>query len=138
MSPRASSLSIGTPLSGGRWQRLKARSSLEFGGPAQRGRQLERYATAYPYAKSHNENFNSAMEVSEVSKTVYLSQRGDDKNGGLNSAAPVLTPERAIKIAIREGATTIHIIGGDPYRRRTNAELEMSGRGHCRYRIDFA
>jgi hypothetical protein len=34
-------------------------------------------------------------------KTVYLSERGDDKNDGLTEQASVLTGDRAIKISIK-------------------------------------
>ena len=62
-----------------------------------------------------------------MSKTVYISNRGDDGNDGLSYGTPVFTPERAIKISIREGATTFHVAGGAPYKRRVNAELEKAG-----------
>ena len=57
-------------------------------------------------------------------KTVYPSERGDDKNDGLTEQAPVLTGDRAIKISIKYGAQLFDVRGSDSYITRMNAELE--------------
>jgi hypothetical protein len=59
-----------------------------------------------------------------MAKTVYLDERGDDKNDGLSEATPVLGGDRAIKISIKVQTRQFHIKGSDAYVRRMNAELE--------------
>jgi hypothetical protein len=57
-------------------------------------------------------------------KTIFLSERGDDKNDGLSAESPVLTGWRAIRISIREHGTAFQLTGSSDYVRRMNDQLE--------------
>ena len=59
-------------------------------------------------------------EVS-MKKTVYLSDRGDDKNDGLTGETPVLTAAKAVKISIKTGAQEFRGLGSGPMMGRLNA-----------------
>jgi hypothetical protein len=57
----------------------------------------------------------SSVPVSEgivMAKMVYLSERGDDKNDGLTEQTPVLTCDRAIKIALKEKTQQFYVTDG--------------------------
>ena len=60
-----------------------------------------------------------------MAKTVYLSERGDDKNDGLTPQKPVFTGKRAIQISLKEKTQVFHITGNEAYSKRINAELEQ-------------
>jgi hypothetical protein len=59
-----------------------------------------------------------------MAKTVYLSERGDDKNDGLVPERPVLSGKRAIQISLTEKTQVFDVTGSEAYVRRMNAELE--------------
>jgi hypothetical protein len=60
-----------------------------------------------------------------MSKQVYLSDRGDDRNDGLTLETAVLTTDaHAVTMALKEKTPSFYVTGGDSYRRRVNAELE--------------
>ena len=61
-------------------------------------------------------------------KTIFLSERGDDKNDGLTAESPVLTGWRAIRISIKEQGTAFQLTGSSDYVRRTNDQLEAKGK----------
>ena len=59
-----------------------------------------------------------------MSKAVYLSERGEDKNDRLSLEKAVLTGKRAVAIALKEKTRGFHVNGNAAYVRRMNAELE--------------
>ena len=70
-----------------------------------------------------------------MTKTVYLSERGDDKNGGLTAETAVLSGKRAVEVALKEGARAFNVTGGQTYVRRMDADIEMQGRTSITHRI---
>ena len=70
-----------------------------------------------------------------MTKTVYLSERGDDKNDGLTPETAVLSGKRAVQVALKEGARAFNVTGSHTYVRRMNTDIEMQGRTNITHRI---
>ena len=58
-----------------------------------------------------------------MTKTVYLSEHGDDKNDGLTDNTPVRSAAHAVKISIKNQAQEFRVLGTGAALARLNAEL---------------
>jgi hypothetical protein len=58
-----------------------------------------------------------------MSKTIYLSEQGDDNNDGLTNGTAVRTAAKAVKTSIKFGTREICVLGSGPVLQRLNAEL---------------
>lgn len=70
----------------------------------------------------------------QMARTVYLSERGDDRNDGLSAEKPVLSGRRAVQISLKEKATAFHMTGSDTYVRQMNSELEEKDNGRSTHK----
>jgi hypothetical protein len=59
-----------------------------------------------------------------MAKTVYLREKGNDKNDGLTSETAVCTAKRAVQVSRKEKMQQFNISGSLDYHIRIRAELE--------------
>jgi hypothetical protein len=57
-------------------------------------------------------------------RTIFISERGHDRNNGLTAETPVRTGARAVCIYLKEKGTAFQITGNQDFVRCVNAELE--------------
>lgn len=70
-----------------------------------------------------------------MTKTVYLSERGDDKKDGLTPETAVLSGKRAVEVALKEKASAFNVSGSHTYVRRLNTDIEMQGGTNITHKI---